>query len=172
MSGRKKPSERLKELIERQVLYKVLRWARGGSTGAEQGDDRVATTLEEAHVVSSLIDGPRLRLPGRHHVLLDIDRDSWLLRSSTEGHYHLYIDMGEGIPWPKYKNLLRALADCGVIEQGYADVSIARGHTDLRLPWVKKEDVPKTQGETNPVLTKVSGNDPWQTDTPKDEVPF
>lgn len=159
MSERKKPSERLKELIERQVVYKVLRWASGGSAGAEQGDDRVVTTLEDAHVVSSLINGP---LTSRHHVLLDIDRDAWLLRSSTEGHYHLYIDMGEGIPWLKYKNLLRALADCGVIEQGYADVSIARGHTDLRLPWVKKGDVPVSLPK--PYL--------WQTDTPKDEVPF
>jgi hypothetical protein len=45
------------------------------------------------------------------------------------------------MPWHTYKRLLVALADAGVIEHGYANVSVARRFTALRLPWIKKEEV-------------------------------
>jgi len=40
--------------------------------------------------------------------------------------------------WRKLGALLVALAEAGVIEEGYLKASLERGHTALRLPWVKK----------------------------------
>jgi hypothetical protein len=39
---------------------------------------------------------------------------------------------------PAYFRLLDALAECGVIQPGYAEASKRRGGTALRLPWIKK----------------------------------
>lgn len=78
---------------------------------------------------------------GKHHVLIDIDRPCALIPSTSNDHYHLYIQMGsmgDGLDWPDYAELLRALAKAGVIEQGYADVSIRRKATFVRLPWIRK----------------------------------
>jgi len=84
-------------------------------------------------------DGRPIRVP-RHAVLLDIDYPAHLIESSTAGHYHLYLDVPNGVPHEKYMALLKLLGECGVIEKGFADVSVARGHSDLRLPWVSKDD--------------------------------
>ncbi|MEO2133362.1 hypothetical protein [Microbacterium sp.] len=79
-----------------------------------------------------------------HKVVLDIDIPAKLVPSSTPGHSHLYID--KAMPWGDYFELLSVLADVGLIERGYFDASIARGHTAARLPWVKKGE-PKHRGE-------------------------
>lgn len=74
---------------------------------------------------------------GWHTVMLDLDVPVRLVPSSTTGHWHLYIDVA--MPWWRYRRLLRALKTAGIIEPGYYSVSVARKHTALRLPWVKKE---------------------------------
>lgn len=70
--------------------------------------------------------------PGKHVVALDIDMPAQLFPSKTPGHYHLYID--KVMEWDDYVELLNALAKAGIIEQGYAAASIAKGCTALRLP--------------------------------------
>lgn len=112
--------------------------------------DREEADLDKANIVSSLIRQPKdfLADPNdRRHVLaIDLDIPATLIPSSTPGHHHLYIETKEGIPHHRYMALLSALADAGVIEEGYAEVSIARGHSDLRLPWVRKDDaIPETE---------------------------
>lgn len=72
----------------------------------------------------------------RHAVLIDLDVPAWLVPSSTEGNSHLYIDVST--TRSKYFRLLDALAECGVIERGYAEASKRKGASYLRLPWVKK----------------------------------
>jgi len=114
----------------------------------EAGIDREVADLADANVVSSTLKGGHMftLLDGaltpvdRHAVLLDIDYPAHLVASSTPNHYHLYLDVPGGVDHDKYMALLAMLADCGIIEKGYADVSIARGHSDLRLPWVTKDD--------------------------------
>lgn len=98
-----------------------------------------AVELGDCHTVTSL----QLSIPdapepqgGFHKPVLDIDFPAALLPSSTEGHYHLYLD--KEVIWDDYVDLLKALAKCGIIEQGYANASIERGHTAVRLPWVMK----------------------------------
>lgn len=103
------------------------------STG--YNDDEVRTDCDPADanvIASELADRP-----GWHTVMLDLDLPARLVPSSTPGHSHLYIDAA--VPWDKYAALLRALADADVIEDGYANASIVRGHTALRLPWISKE---------------------------------
>src|SRR5579872_4116295 len=58
-----------------------------------------------------------------HMPVLDIDFPCELIPSSTPGHFHLLIN--KAIRWPKYAELLEALASAGVIEYGYAKASIA-----------------------------------------------
>ena len=69
--------------------------------------------------------------------VIDIDLPVQVTPSSTEGHFHLVID--KTMSWEDYKLLLYALARVGIIEKGYAEASIAKGFSAIRLPWVKKE---------------------------------
>lgn len=87
-------------------------------------------SLEDANLITSEA------APGKHYVMLDLDMDAQLIPSSTPGHHHLYID--KLLPWDKYKALLTALADAGIIGPGYAEASIEKGFTALRFPTVKK----------------------------------
>ena len=71
-----------------------------------------------------------------HRIVLDIDMPAFLVESSTPGHYHLVID--KLLTWADYEVLLRALAEAGVIQQGFLNAALQRKATMLRLPWKKK----------------------------------
>lgn len=135
----------LRSLLERLTKFRVLVWG-SASSNPDLTTDRVEAEMGQAHVVSSL------RSDGRHAVVIDIDHPTWLVKSTTPDHYHLYIDVPGGIEWLKYTALLHALADAGVIERGYADASIQRSHSDVRLPWIKKPAPPAQ------IPVPVSGN--------------
>lgn len=87
----------------------------------------------DANVVTSKIDNESLT----HLPVFDIDYPAYILGSSTEGHYHLYLN--KPLSWRQYARLLKVMGEVGLIEKGFADLSIERGHGTLRLPWVKKE---------------------------------
>jgi hypothetical protein len=90
---------------------------------------------DQAKVVSSEIEDK----PGWHTVMLDLDLNSYLVESSTRGHYHLYVDMP--LRWREYKRLLRALMKAGLIERGFYKASVKRRATHLRPPWLDKESL-------------------------------
>lgn len=71
-----------------------------------------------------------------HVIALDIDKQCALIPSSTPGHHHLVIN--HRLEWSRYKTLLHALAEAGVIEFGFYDAAVQREETFLRLPWVHK----------------------------------
>lgn len=108
--------------------------------GSSDGDVKMPDPVSQADrhlanvVTSKYGDGS-----GRHALLLDIDHPAWLVKSSTENHYHLYIDVPGGIDHEQYMEVLRVLSDAGVIQTGYRRASMNRGFTSLRFPWVKKE---------------------------------
>lgn len=129
----------LRALLGRLKTYKVLRWS-GSSNDPDMASDRVEVPLSEAHVVSSL------RPDGRHALVLDIDHPAWLVKSTTPGHFHLYIDVPGGISDATYKLLLGSLANAGVIEEGYMRASIERGATMVRLPWIQRDQTPAPAG--------------------------
>lgn len=78
---------------------------------------------------------------GYHVPTLDIDLPCELVPSTTEGHFHLYID--KPMLWGDYIRLLDALHEAGIIQKGFYELSLARGATFLRKPGVEKkpEDV-------------------------------
>lgn len=91
--------------------------------------------LDKAEVVTS--QAVKHWRKNMHRPILDIDFPATVIPSSTSGHGHLYID--KPMTWEHYEKLLNVLAEVGIIEPGYADASIERQHTAVRLPWVKKE---------------------------------
>lgn len=125
----------LLSFLDNLTPLKVTRWCESSENGG-MDEREPAPMFDGANVVSSLRTDSIGSLK-RHAVLLDLDVPAYLVPSSTEGHSHLYIDV-RATP-SAYFRLLDALADCNVIERGYADVSKRKGATMLRLPWVKKE---------------------------------
>jgi len=79
-----------------------------------------------------------------HMPAIDLDVPAHYEPSSTPGHGHLYIDVA--MSWRKYRRLLKALVEAGLVEPGYYRASKARRATMLRLPGVTKgshPDLPK-----------------------------
>lgn len=92
-------------------------------------------SVEKANLVGSQLVSNRRR----HRPVLDLDFPCRLIPSTTEGHFHLYLD-GIDLDWDKYKDLLIALAAAGVISKRYMEESLKKGFTAVRLPHVKKEE--------------------------------
>lgn len=120
-----------RSLLHRLTTFKVLTWGQD-SSAPDLSHDREEVELDRADVVSSL------RPDGKHTLVIDLDHQAWLVPSTTEGHYHLYVDVPDGIEEDKYWPLMLALSQAGVIQTGYYRASKQRGHTDVRLPWVVK----------------------------------
>lgn len=102
------------------------------SSDPNQPKDLVFEGAFNEGMEANLVTSHAANDPGMHLVCLDIDMPAELLPSKTPGHFHLYIE--HKMPWEKYVTLLRALAEAGIIEEGYANASIAKGCTALRLP--------------------------------------
>lgn len=99
----------------------------------------LATTLawndpEGNHPTVPLTVGPHLTDPWplRLHVPA-------MLLPSTHN-WHLYLETT--LPWPTYRDLLVGLGRARILEAGYVGASLERGQTQLRLPWVSKDDLP------------------------------
>ena len=116
----------------------------GGSTRREELDTPYLIEKYEPNAITSRmfgLDGRRQNVWEKddeyHRPILDIDFPAMLIPSSTEGHFHLYLD--RPIKWGVYKKLLLALSEAGIIEEGYAKASIARQASYLRLPGIPKD---------------------------------
>lgn len=118
-------------------MFKVTTWDEDSSVTYSREQRQPATDLSEANVATSIREdvGDPDAAP-LHALLIDLDIPAYLVPSSTEGHSHLYVDVA--IPQDAYFRLLDSLAECGVIQNGYAASSKGRGGTALRLPWIKK----------------------------------
>lgn len=97
-------------------------------------DRALNTTLdiEAANVITSIVASN----PTHHKLIIDLDLPAQLIPSSTEGHFHLYVD--HEIEKEKYFKLLAALVEVGLVEEGYLAASAREGSTSVRLPWIKK----------------------------------
>lgn len=78
---------------------------------------------------------------GNHAPVIDIDLPIHVYPSSQLGHYHLYVN--KEMSWDDYVELLTALAKAGIVEEGYANASIARGYSAVRPVGVQKIDAPR-----------------------------
>lgn len=108
--------------------------------------DRATVTIingerRDATPDTSLLASSRVSNPGPfgevHKPVIDIDIPVRLIPSTTPGHSHLYID--HPISWDIYENLLIALTQAGVVEEGYLRAAMQRGETFVRLPWIRKK---------------------------------
>lgn len=87
--------------------------------------------VEMANLITSTCDeGAELHLP-----VLDFDLPIHVQKSSN-GNNHLYIN--KKITWDKYVKVMEAMADAGILEEGYVNASKSRGYSAVRPPWVKK----------------------------------
>jgi hypothetical protein len=77
-----------------------------------------------------------------HMPVLDLDFPCELIPSSTPGHFHLY--MNKTVGWESYRTMLEAMAEAGVLEEGYVKAAIHHGGTYVRKPGVLK---PKTAND-------------------------
>lgn len=120
-------------MLEDQKLFNVATFA---GEDYEEGRDRYeVSTPSEAHVASSLVRGHDPE--PLHRLVIDVDHPVHAVPSSTPGHFHLYVDTPP-IPDAVYWKLVDVLVEAGLVEPGYRDASKHRGHTDVRLPWVRK----------------------------------
>lgn len=87
---------------------------------------------DTATLVTSLLPN------GRHMPVIDIDVTSMLLPSSTEGHYHLYIN--REMTWKQFLKMLKAMTDAGVVQEGYYQHTRRRGRAFVRYPGVTKQN--------------------------------
>lgn len=103
--------------------------------GAEYEQERGVRVerKEDANCVSSLLKGDgEWQAPA-----LDLDVPHTYVPSSTPGHGHLLIDVAmEPATWRK---LMEALGEAGILESGYVESALRRGHSELRLPGVEKK---------------------------------
>lgn len=98
-------------------------------------------TSSRIDVLSNFTDDPKeARVRDGYDVLhapvLDIDFPVVVIPSTTPGHFHLYIE--KEVCWTDYSMLLDALAECGIIEKGYARASQERGAAYVRVPTAVK----------------------------------
>jgi hypothetical protein len=117
--------------LEGQILRRVNVLNNDDYSGKVVNREIVAE-VKNANIITSEIAGTY-----DHKPVLDIDLNCKLIPSTHAGHYHLYID--KAMSWEKYRELLKALKEAGVIEPGYYNAALARKFTGVRLPWIKKE---------------------------------
>lgn len=128
--------EKLRELsrFRHNLRYLHDLDARANSNGPHAAG--VEADVKDANLITSEMTD----MAGFHTLMIDLDVPATLVPSSTPGHTHLYVDVA--MPWHRLSTLLVALADAGVVEEGYAAASIKIGRTALRPPWVKKPKPP------------------------------
>jgi len=101
-----------------------------GSPADSRGEIHEARNLSVAKLLTS-------KVADETHILaLDIDMPVALVPSTTEGHYHLYID--HEMSTETYLDLVDALAKAGIVEDGYAHMARIRKMTRVRTPWTSK----------------------------------
>lgn len=117
---------------------------------------RMAGSMFDAGVITTMNFGTAITTESTFN--FTIAHPTWLVRSSTPDHYHLYIDVPGGINSVEYFDTLYCMAEAGIVERGYQKVSKRRGHSDVRLPWKKKEKSTVAQQLTS--LTAQGGWEP------------
>lgn len=127
----------------------------GGDSGSFDGEpdcSKIYAPLSDSNIVGSLVgekvyehsifgNNPenwwKSKGEKMHKPVLDIDMPIWAHESTTPGHWHLIID--KEIPETAYFNLLDAMYEAGILEEGFVKAAIARGASWIRTPWTIKE---------------------------------
>ena len=119
-----------------QLYAEVTKWSSSDGSDPSHPDRVITGDVEKANVITSMVEENVLH----HKLIIDLDLPAKLVPSTTEGHFHLYID--HEIPKDTYFKLLEAMVEAGLVEEGYLNAAAERGYTAVRLPWIKKERQP------------------------------
>lgn len=92
---------------------------------------------EECQQLESNLVGSKTNVDDTHLLVLDLDFPCILVPSSTNGHFHLYLQ--KPMPWPKAKKLLVAMQEADLLEPMWVSQCLDEGMTSVRPPWAKKE---------------------------------
>jgi hypothetical protein len=109
----------------------ITKWLLAKHVGFAGSYDGLLLAANCATDDNALVQGPLMSHPYR--IPLQVQA---LLIDSTSNH-HLYLE--RSLSMEDYRALLKALKRAGVIERGFCDLSIKRGGSFLRLPWVSKK---------------------------------
>lgn len=94
--------------------------------GAPTSRVEAAFTDEQPPNLISSIAGEDIHLPA-----IDVDMPVRVVESMTPGHYHLFID--KPMKSDEYFAFLDCLASFGIVEEGYAEASRAKGGSFVRI---------------------------------------
>ena len=161
-------------LLTKAVFNEEFKYAKIIATHVGKSADKDGNPIDYEYVETEKSMDPSeadfliSRVPGKsgtHYPLIDLDVPHLYIPSSQEGHAHLLIT--KEVTSDQYWNLLDALAQCGIVEEGYAAASKAKNFAAIRLPWVKKtaEQIAASKakngsGYTKPVAAMPSDPEP------------
>lgn len=94
------------------------------------GSTPYAAKLEKANLVSSEVE------PDKHLPVIDMDFPIRAIPSSTEGHFHLYID--QELTWAQYRAFLDGMFAAGLIQKGWYESAMRDKRSYVRLPHISK----------------------------------
>lgn len=103
-----------------------------------EGEDKTARPAEAEAEDANLIGSKVTWLEEDGHLpVIDLDLPCHLEPSITEGHFHLYVN--KVVAWDKYVALLKAMYEAGLVEEGFYEMTVARGESYVRPSWVAKK---------------------------------
>lgn len=102
-----------------------------GSEKKTFATDLVYCTKDKANLIGDKT------VDGKHKPVLDLDFDCKLVPSSTNGHFHLYVN--KEVDHKKWETMLIAMRDAGILQQGFVDGAIRCGQATVRPEWIKKK---------------------------------
>lgn len=92
----------------------------------KQQSDCVRVHPYDANLISSA------RSNGKHVLMLDLDAEHFYVKSSNEGHGHLYI--AADLDYEDLVEILEPLVKHGIVQEGIYNTLLERKHLSLRLP--------------------------------------
>ena len=123
---------KMRELIGDRLLRRTSAPITNGSDGGFVDFEMLEAGHDTATVVQSLLPD------GDHMPVIDLDLECMLVPSSAAGHYHLYIN--KAMSFGQFLNILQALTDAGVVQEGYNHFTRQRGYATVRYPGVTKQN--------------------------------
>lgn len=126
----------LSDLLEDKVQTTRTYWhCKRLDNGYNEPDKIIPVEKGLANLVGSQLQTPDGEL--LHAPVIDVDFPCRVIPSSTDGHYHLYID--KPMDWKQYQKFLKAMYEAGIIEKGYYNSAMKTKQSLVRKPGAYKE---------------------------------
>lgn len=100
--------------------------------GVPMEKDQNRYPAKDGNLISSKIEGS-----SRHFPVLDLDFEAVLIDSKTPGNHHLYLN--KDVSWQAYKNLLKALFDAELINDGFYHRALLEEATFCRSTFLEQQ---------------------------------